>query len=238
VRSGCPPARQAALLEAVLGAERRAAVAAHAAAQASAPPDAARWLARPPLDAGRVVDLEMLSLAALVGEHGCPTDTTTTAAGAEPEPGAGRGAVIDYRYRTPTEVVRGAVTLQRWARRALARRRRGREAKLALSRRPAAAAAEEGSRAGEATLPGASSTVSRPFPSWDRSILTEITLCHACSCRELLRTETAGQSRWGPWAGTAGWALCWLCAGGSALGAVWAASSERFTPQRSVAWAW
>jgi hypothetical protein len=35
--------------------------------------------------------------------------------------------------------------------------------------------------------------VSRPFPSWNRSILTEISLCHACSCEEMLRTETAGQ---------------------------------------------
>jgi 3'-phosphoadenosine 5'-phosphosulfate synthase len=37
--------------------------------------------------------------------------------------------------------------------------------------------------------------VSRPFPSWNRSILTEIYLCHACSCQEILRTaETAGQA--------------------------------------------
>jgi hypothetical protein len=35
--------------------------------------------------------------------------------------------------------------------------------------------------------------VSRPFPSWNRSILTEIYLCNACSCQEILRTETAGQ---------------------------------------------
>jgi hypothetical protein len=35
--------------------------------------------------------------------------------------------------------------------------------------------------------------VSRPFPSWNRSILTEIYLCHACSRQEILRTETAGQ---------------------------------------------
>eukprot|EP01047_Picozoa_sp_COSAG01_P071610 COSAG01_NODE_11162_length_1992_cov_1.972002_2_plen_100_part_00 len=39
----------------------------------------------------------------------------------------------------------------------------------------------------------AGSVVSRPFPSWDRSILTEIYLCHACSCQEIFRTETAGQ---------------------------------------------
>jgi hypothetical protein len=38
-----------------------------------------------------------------------------------------------------------------------------------------------------------SSWVSRPFPSWNRSILTEICLCHACSCQDILRTETAGQ---------------------------------------------
>jgi hypothetical protein len=36
--------------------------------------------------------------------------------------------------------------------------------------------------------------VSRPFPSWNRSMLTEICLCHACSCPEILRTETAGQA--------------------------------------------
>jgi hypothetical protein len=35
--------------------------------------------------------------------------------------------------------------------------------------------------------------VSRPFPSWNRSILTEIYLCHACTRQEILRTETAGQ---------------------------------------------
>jgi hypothetical protein len=35
--------------------------------------------------------------------------------------------------------------------------------------------------------------VRRPFPSWNRSILTEIYLCHACSCQEILRAETAGQ---------------------------------------------
>jgi hypothetical protein len=35
-----------------------------------------------------------------------------------------------------------------------------------------------------------------PFPSWNpRSILTEIYLCHACSCQERLSTETAGQGR-------------------------------------------
>eukprot|EP01047_Picozoa_sp_COSAG01_P026040 COSAG01_NODE_1664_length_9573_cov_31.637429_8_plen_101_part_00 len=27
--------------------------------------------------------------------------------------------------------------------------------------------------------------MSRPFPSWNRPILTEIYLCHACSCHEI-----------------------------------------------------
>eukprot|EP01047_Picozoa_sp_COSAG01_P010422 COSAG01_NODE_440_length_17033_cov_16.301110_8_plen_256_part_00 len=35
--------------------------------------------------------------------------------------------------------------------------------------------------------------VSRPFSSWNRPILTEIYLCHACSCHETLRVKTAGQ---------------------------------------------
>eukprot|EP01047_Picozoa_sp_COSAG01_P045726 COSAG01_NODE_4236_length_5216_cov_4.101231_3_plen_232_part_00 len=35
--------------------------------------------------------------------------------------------------------------------------------------------------------------VSRPLPSWNRSILTEIYLCYARSCQEILRAETAGQ---------------------------------------------
>jgi arylsulfatase A-like enzyme len=35
--------------------------------------------------------------------------------------------------------------------------------------------------------------VSRPFSSWNRPILAEIYLCHACSYHEILRTETAGQ---------------------------------------------
>jgi hypothetical protein len=35
--------------------------------------------------------------------------------------------------------------------------------------------------------------VSRPFPSWNRSMLTEIYLCHACFYQEILRTETPGQ---------------------------------------------
>jgi hypothetical protein len=37
--------------------------------------------------------------------------------------------------------------------------------------------------------------VSRPFPSWNWYISTEIYLCHACSCQEILRTETAGQGK-------------------------------------------
>jgi hypothetical protein len=40
--------------------------------------------------------------------------------------------------------------------------------------------------------------VSRPFPSWNRSMLTEICLCHACSCPEILRTETGGQGNGDP----------------------------------------
>jgi hypothetical protein len=35
--------------------------------------------------------------------------------------------------------------------------------------------------------------VSRPFPSWNWSILTDIYLCHACSDHEILRVETARQ---------------------------------------------
>eukprot|EP01047_Picozoa_sp_COSAG01_P012766 COSAG01_NODE_583_length_15194_cov_5.640808_5_plen_365_part_00 len=45
---------------------------------------------------------------------------------------------------------------------------------------------------------GALDGVSRPFPSWNRSIVTKIYLCHACSCQEILRTETAGQGRGAP----------------------------------------
>jgi hypothetical protein len=33
----------------------------------------------------------------------------------------------------------------------------------------------------------------RPFSSWNRPILTEIYLCHACSCQEILMLETPGQ---------------------------------------------
>jgi hypothetical protein len=35
--------------------------------------------------------------------------------------------------------------------------------------------------------------VCRAFPSWKRSILAEIYLCHACSCHEILRMATPGQ---------------------------------------------
>eukprot|EP01047_Picozoa_sp_COSAG01_P026345 COSAG01_NODE_1694_length_9467_cov_4.976196_10_plen_339_part_00 len=54
------------------------------------------------------------------------------------------------------------------------------------------AAQMSGAQIGAALAPG---IVSRPFPSWNRSILTEIYLCHACSCQEILRAETAGQVR-------------------------------------------
>jgi hypothetical protein len=36
--------------------------------------------------------------------------------------------------------------------------------------------------------------VRQPFPSWRRSILTEIYPCHTCSCQEILRMETPGQA--------------------------------------------
>jgi hypothetical protein len=35
--------------------------------------------------------------------------------------------------------------------------------------------------------------VSKPFPSFARLVLTGISLCHACSCQEILRAETARQ---------------------------------------------
>jgi hypothetical protein len=35
--------------------------------------------------------------------------------------------------------------------------------------------------------------VSRPFSSWNRPILAEIYLCHACSCHEILRVKTPRQ---------------------------------------------
>jgi hypothetical protein len=54
---------------------------------------------------------------------------------------------------------------------------------------PAAPAA-----AGVTATPTAAAAVSRPFPSWNRSILTEISLCHVCSGQEILRAETAGQA--------------------------------------------
>eukprot|EP01047_Picozoa_sp_COSAG01_P009789 COSAG01_NODE_405_length_17466_cov_554.403697_21_plen_61_part_00 len=37
--------------------------------------------------------------------------------------------------------------------------------------------------------------MSRPFSSWNRPVLTEICLCHACSCQEILRVEMAGQGK-------------------------------------------
>eukprot|EP01047_Picozoa_sp_COSAG01_P036679 COSAG01_NODE_2874_length_6937_cov_4.473823_9_plen_103_part_00 len=40
--------------------------------------------------------------------------------------------------------------------------------------------------------------VSRPFGSWNRSILTEIYLCHACLCQEIEdgNTRAPGRRRW------------------------------------------
>ena len=38
---------------------------------------------------------------------------------------------------------------------------------------------------------GTSSAVSRAFPSWKRSILTEIYLCRILSCQKILRMETS-----------------------------------------------
>jgi hypothetical protein len=35
--------------------------------------------------------------------------------------------------------------------------------------------------------------VSRPLSSWNRPPLTEVYLCHACSCQEILRVNTARQ---------------------------------------------
>jgi hypothetical protein len=49
-------------------------------------------------------------------------------------------------------------------------------------------------RGKEVQLDETGAYVRRPFPSWNRSILTEISLCHTCSCQEILRTETAGQA--------------------------------------------
>eukprot|EP01047_Picozoa_sp_COSAG01_P006649 COSAG01_NODE_243_length_20572_cov_24.956137_21_plen_209_part_00 len=37
-------------------------------------------------------------------------------------------------------------------------------------------------------------SVRQAFPSWMRSILTEIYLCRTCSCHEILRMETPGQA--------------------------------------------
>jgi hypothetical protein len=60
------------------------------------------------------------------------------------------------------------------------------------------------------SCPWAPAPVSRPFPSWNRSILTDIYLCHACSCHEILRTATAGQGREGRAGadGSTGFACC------------------------------
>jgi hypothetical protein len=39
----------------------------------------------------------------------------------------------------------------------------------------------------------AATTVTTSFPSWNRSMLTEIDLCRACSCHKILRMEALGQ---------------------------------------------
>jgi hypothetical protein len=61
--------------------------------------------------------------------------------------------------------------------------------------------------------------VRRPLPSWNRSILTEICLCHACSCQEILSrpedTAHRAQASCGhhtPAACTAPRTTHWLCA--------------------------
>jgi hypothetical protein len=79
--------------------------------------------------------------------------------------------------------------------------------------------------------------VSRPFPSWNRSISTEIYLCHACSCQEILRTETAGQV-----AGIAVASMPAMATANVATGSVVAASGARAhvaertgsTPKRTI----
>jgi hypothetical protein len=76
--------------------------------------------------------------------------------------------------------------------------------------------------------------VSRPFSSWNRSILTDIYLCHACSCQEILRTETAGQGG-GVSADAAASALAFLIHPGTWLGMIAAgatATMEVWTPVR------
>jgi hypothetical protein len=47
-------------------------------------------------------------------------------------------------------------------------------------------------RAALSTAASCANTVSRPFPPWNRSMLTEFYLCHACSCPEILKTQTGG----------------------------------------------
>jgi hypothetical protein len=44
------------------------------------------------------------------------------------------------------------------------------------------------------TKRGNDSWVRRPFPSWNRSTSTEIYLCHACSCQEILRIDGDGRA--------------------------------------------
>jgi hypothetical protein len=46
-----------------------------------------------------------------------------------------------------------------------------------------------------ASAAAAAAAVGRAFPSWKRSILTEIDLCHACASQEILRMDTPGRRR-------------------------------------------
>jgi hypothetical protein len=53
--------------------------------------------------------------------------------------------------------------------------------------------------AGAPPHPAVAWAVRPAFPSWSRSIVTEIYLCRTCSCHEILRTETRRQVRWLLW---------------------------------------
>eukprot|EP01047_Picozoa_sp_COSAG01_P058857 COSAG01_NODE_6991_length_3401_cov_3.070000_4_plen_196_part_00 len=62
----------------------------------------------------------------------------------------------------------------------------------------AATEKQHGARATRAThnpLAAAACAVRRAFLPWSRSMLTEIYLCHTCSCQEILRMETPAQAR-------------------------------------------
>jgi hypothetical protein len=62
----------------------------------------------------------------------------------------------------------------------------------------AATEKQHGARATGAThnpLATAACAVRQAFSSWSRSMLSEIYLCHTCSCQEILRMETRGQAR-------------------------------------------